>query len=115
MEASTRIPALLAYVPVIGWIYVLFFQQNNDLARFHMRQSIGLVLFLAAVLGGWAVLTWLLSWAPFGFLVGTILFTLVIAAIAFAVVALIMGMIYALRGRMVLLPIFGQMANRIGL
>lgn len=112
---SHRFPALLAYLPVIGWIYVLVFKSDNDLARFHLRQSIGLVLFLLAAFAGWAVFTWLLSWIPFGFLLGVVLFTLVVTALAFAVIAWVLGIIYAVQGRMVLLPLFGRMANNMAI
>jgi len=112
---SNRLPALLAYVPIIGWLYVLFFVKDNDLAKFHLQQSIGVFAFLLAAIAGWAAVTWVLSWIPFGFFVGVILFTMVIVALGFAVVAWVMGLVYALQGRMVLLPLFGRMANRLGL
>lgn len=115
MASSNRFPAVLAYLPVIGWVYVLLFQQNNDLAKFHLRQSIGLFLFLIASFAAWAAVTWVLSWVPYGFLIGVVLFTLVITAVALGFVALIMGIIYALQGRVAYLPIFGKAASRIAL
>ena len=113
MDAS-RFSALIAYIPVLGWIFVLFFQNRDELAMFHVRQSIGLFVFLVAVLVGWFVITWVLAWIPFAFMLGIALFTLVIAALIFGVVAWVIGIIHALQGRMVLLPVFGSLANRIG-
>lgn len=115
METSTRISAALAYIPIIGWVYVLFFQQENELARFHLRQSIGVVLFWFAAFVAWAAVTWALSWIPFGFLIGVVLFTMVITSIVVGVIAWIMGILYALRGRVAYLPIFGKAASRIAL
>lgn len=115
MGSSNRFPAVLAYLPVVGWVYVLLFQQENDLAKFHLRQSIGVFVFLLASFAVWAVVTWMLSWIPFGFLIGVVLFTLVITAVVLGVVAWVMGIIYAWRGRVAYLPIFGKAASRIAL
>ncbi len=114
MNKSQRFPAFIAYLlPVVGWLYVLLFQRKNSLAMFHVRQSIGLFLFLAVTGVAWAVVTWILAWIPFGFLFGIMLFALVITAIIVGVVAWIIGMINALSGRVALLPIFGRMASRL--
>lgn len=115
MESLPRFPAFLAYIPVIGWIYVLLLQRNNPLAVFHMRQSLGLFAFLLAVFAGWAVGTWILAWIPFGLIVGTAFFAMVILALIFGFFAWIMGMINAIQGRMVLLPVFGRIANQMPL
>lgn len=110
-----RISALIAYIPVVGWLYVLIFQHNSNLPMFHVRQSIGLYGFLALLLGGWFVFFWVAAWAPYGVLISVILFTLVVAAFLFAVVALIIGVVNALLGKMVLLPIVGGSANHLSL
>lgn len=112
---KTNFSALIAYIPVIGWLYVLLFRRQNEFAMFHLRQSIGLVVFLALTLVGWGVITWVLSWIPFGTLVGVMAFTLVIAAFIFGLIYWVIGMVYALQGRVVLLPIFGKIANRLQL
>ncbi len=114
MDAASRFSALIAYVPVLGWIYVLFFQNRDELAMFHVRQSIGLFVFLVVVFVGWAVITWVLAWIPFTFMFGVALFTLVLAALVYGVIAWIIGIVNAVQGRMVILPLFGSLANRIG-
>lgn len=114
MNISNRfIPAFLAYIPIVGWLYVLLAHRKNEFAMFHLRQSIGLIIFLAAILAGWTALTWVLAWIPFGMLVGVMFFTLVIAAFAFGVIYWVVGMVYAIQGRVALLPIFGKLANRL--
>jgi uncharacterized membrane protein len=114
MSRPSRVPAVLAYlIPVIGWLYVFFFQRKNTLAVYHLRQSIGLFLFLVATLAGWAVIAWVLAWIPYMAVLGIALFTIVIAAYLYGVVAWILGMINALRNRLAPLPLFGQWANRL--
>jgi uncharacterized membrane protein len=113
MTSSSRFPAVLAYIPVIGWLFVLFFQRKNELAIFHVRQSIGLVVFLVGVFLAWAVVAWILAWIPLMAIIGIALFTVVIAAILFGAVALVMGLLNALRNRFTPLPLFGQWANRL--
>jgi len=115
METSDRFSAFLSYIPVIGWIYVLLAKRQNSLSMFHVRQSIGLFVFLGATFAAWAAITWLLGWIPFGFMVGLALFTLVITAFIFGIVAWVTGIVYAWQGRMILLPLIGKMANNIRL
>jgi uncharacterized membrane protein len=110
MDSSTRVSAAIAYLPVIGWLYVLLAQRQNAFAMFHLRQAIGLVIFLIGVPVGWAVITWLLAWIPFGFLIGNALFALVAVAIVFSLIAWVAGIVNALRGRADFLPIFGRLA-----
>jgi uncharacterized membrane protein len=106
-----QISAAIAYVPVIGWIYVMLVAGKDEFARFHLRQSIGLVLFLAAVFAGWAGIAWLIAWIPYGSTVSVTLFTLVIAAFGYGVIAWVVGVMNALRGVMNPLPIFGLWAH----
>jgi uncharacterized membrane protein len=114
MRKHSNIPAIVAYlVPVIGWLYVFTFQRKNTLAMYHLRQSIGLCLFLVATITGWAVIAWVLAWIPYMGALGVALFTIVIAAYLFSIVAWIMGLINALSGRAVPLPGFGRWANRL--
>ena len=111
MDSSDRLSAFLAYIPVVGWIYVLLAKRQNSLSMFHVRQSIGLFIFLAATFAAWAVITWVLGWIPFGFMVGVALFNMVIIAFIFGIIAWLTGIVHALNGRMVLLPLIGKMAN----
>lgn len=111
---SQRISAFIAYLfPVVGWVYVLIFQNKSKFAMFHLRQSISLILFLISVFAGWAVVAWLLVWIPLGTNFGVALFPIVILALGFGVVAWIMGMVNALRGKLAYLPIFGHTALRL--
>jgi len=110
---AERINAAVAYIPVLGWLYVLIFTDRNPFVMFHMKQSIGLTLFILASFAGWIALTWVLSWIPFGFLFGVVFFTVVIFALGTALVALIMGVTNALSGKVAFLPIFGATAHRM--
>jgi uncharacterized membrane protein len=111
---SSRLPAILAYLlPVIGWLYVFFFQRKNSLAMYHLRQSIGLILFLAAMAVGWAVIGWVLAWIPYLGIFSIALFSIVIVAYLYGSVAWIMGLINAFRARQTPLPLFGQWASRL--
>jgi uncharacterized membrane protein len=110
MEFADRFFAVFAYIPVLGWIFVLLFKRHSPLPMFHIRQSIGMVVFLVAAFAAWAAGTWVLGWIPFGFMVGVSMFTMVIIAFIFVIVTWIIN---ALKGRMVLLPLFGTRANNI--
>jgi len=112
MENSQRISALIAYIPVIGWLYAALTQRKNSFVIFHLRQSIGLVVFLVAVFAGWLVVAYIIAFIPYALVFGIALFTLVICAFIFCLFAWIIGMTNALKGRVALLPIFGKAANR---
>jgi len=113
MDESSRLPAVLAYIPVLGWLYAFMFRRKNSLAAYHLKQSIGLVLFLIATFIVWAVVAWILAWFPYMDLIGIALFTVVIAAYMFGIVAWILGLLNALRSRLTPLPLFGDWANRL--
>jgi uncharacterized membrane protein len=113
MSASTRILAAVSYLPLIGWLVAWLAGRKTAFVVFHLRQAIGLVAFLILMLVGWVVVTWLLSWIPYGFLAGNALFPLVIASYAYGLIALVIGIFSALGGRATLLPIFGSFANRL--
>jgi uncharacterized membrane protein len=114
MSQSSRLSAVLAYlIPVVGWLYVFLFQRGNTFAVFHLRQAIGLFLFLLAALLIWAVIGWVLAWIPFMAALSIGLFTLVIAAYFYGVVVWILGIIHALRNQSTPLPLFGQWADRL--
>jgi uncharacterized membrane protein len=109
-----RFSALITYLlPVIGWIYVLLFQRKNRLALFHLRQSIGLALFLALSFAVWAGVGWVIAWLPFGFIFSIALFAGVVMACVIGLYAWITGMINAINGRAAMLPIFGHLAFRL--
>lgn len=140
--SAYRISAAFAYVPVIGWLYVFFFQRKNPLASFHLRQSIGLVLFLLRAVILWVVVAWLLMAVPSIFdhllrpsgdqsplLLGILdsltgasqflgavamaTFGLVMVAFFWGFVVWLMGIYYALNNRLTALPGIGNLANRL--
>lgn len=113
MSRPSRLPAVLAYIPVIGWLYVFFVQRNNTLAMYHLRQSVGLFLYLAAALVGWAVVAWVLAWIPWLAVFSMALFALVIAAYLYGFVAWMMGLTNAISYRSSPLPWFGRWADRL--
>jgi uncharacterized membrane protein len=114
MNRPPRLPAVLAYlVPVIGWIYVLFFHRKNSLAVYHLKQSIGLILFLVATASSWAVIGWVLAWIPYMAVLSMALFAIVLVAFIYGFVAWILGLSNALRARLAPLPLFGQWASRL--
>jgi uncharacterized membrane protein len=113
MTTSSRILAAISYLPLVGWLIAGLAGRRAAFVVFHLRQAIGLVAFLIVMFLGWVVVTWLLSWIPYGFLIGNALFALVIAAFIYAFFALIIGIVSALAGRATLLPLFGNFANRL--
>ena len=114
MNMSSRLPAVLAYLlPVLGWLYVLFFQRKNSLALYHLRQAIGLVIFLIVIVFAWAVVGWLLAWIPYLNILSIALFALVIGAYFYGFVAWLFGIYNALSDRESPLPLFGRLASRL--
>lgn len=114
MSRPPRFPAVLAYlIPIIGWLYVLFFQRKNILAVYHLKQSIGLFLFLVGTLVGWAAIAWLLAWIPYAAILGIALFAIVIAAYLYGIMAWILGLTNAANHRLAPLPLFGRWASRL--
>ncbi|MBZ0299692.1 MAG: hypothetical protein K8J31_08135 [Anaerolineae bacterium] len=112
-DEPSRFPAVIAYIPVLGWLYVFFLQRQNPLAVYHLRQSIGLFLFLAAVVVGWGAVAWVLAWIPLMMSVGMALFAVVMAACFFGLIAWLIGLSNALSNRISPLPAFGRWANRL--
>ena len=114
MNMSSRLPAVLAYLlPVLGWLYVYFFQRKNPLALYHLRQAIGLVVFLIVTFMSWAVLAWLLAWIPYLDVLSIALFALVVGAYLFGIVAWLLGIYNAFCDRQSPLPLFGRWASRL--
>jgi uncharacterized membrane protein len=114
MNTSSRLPAVLAYLlPVLGWLYIFFFQRNNSLALYHLRQAIGLFVFLLATLLAWVVVGWLLAWIPYLDVLSIALFALVVGAYFYGIVVWLFGIYNALCARQSPLPAFGQWASRL--
>lgn len=115
MNTTQRISAAISYIPVIGWIYVFFFAHNHALVMFHLKQSISLVIGLLGFFLAWVVAAWLLTWIPYGSVFAVALFALVIAALIVGVIAWLVGIVNALRGKQNEVPIFGAYAHRLPL
>ena len=114
METKYRFTACAAYLlPILGWIYILVFERENEFAKFHLKQAIGLFLFLILVSLGWVVVAWGVTWLPYGFILAVALFTLVITAFLVGLFAWVLGMVNALRGVVAFLPLFGRKAHRL--
>jgi uncharacterized membrane protein len=113
MGELSRLSAAAAYVPMVGWLYVVLFQRQNPLVMYHLRQSIGLCLFLLFSLLGWAVVAWFLAWLPYLSALSVGLFTIVMVAYLFGAVAWLLGVINALRQKASPLPGFGRWAERL--
>jgi uncharacterized membrane protein len=114
VSTQSRYSAFIAYLlPGLGPLYVLLGQRRNEFALYHARQS--LLLLLAALLLplAWAVVSWLLIWLPIvGPVLGAALFALVLAGYTGLIVSWVLGLVYALRGRMEPLPLMGRWAAR---
>jgi len=102
MQDDSKTWAFLAYLlSIVGFLLVLFTRKDDKYAMYHAKQS--LVLFIV-----WVVI-WVIMWIPFiGWLIGWILSILL-------VVLWILGMINALNGKQVPLPVIGQFADKINL
>ena len=113
MSKPSPFPAMIAYIPIIGWLYVYFTQHKNEFALFHLRQSVALFLFLVAAFVIWAVIGYLIALIPYMAVFSVALFNIVIAFYIFGVVAWVSGILNALNNRSTTLPLFGQWANRL--
>lgn len=113
MPNNSPFPALIAYVPIIGWLYVYLLQRKNPLAVFHLRQSVGLFLFLVGTFLIWAVVAYLLALIPYMAILSVALFTVVMAFYIFGFVMWVRGILNALNSKSTPLPMFGQWASRL--
>ncbi len=113
MSKQSSFPAVIAYIPIIGWLYVYLFNRKNTFAVYHLRQSIGLALFLVGTLLVWSIVAYLLALIPYMAVVSVSLFTIVMVAYLFGVIAWILGILNALKNESTPLPLFGQWASRL--
>jgi uncharacterized membrane protein len=67
-EDQSQLVAILSYIPIIGWVIALVLNMNNKskLGRFHLRQSL-LIMLTGIVLCWIPVLGWILCIAVFVF------------------------------------------------
>ncbi|HOT91362.1 MAG TPA: hypothetical protein PLJ78_06570 [Anaerolineae bacterium] len=116
MSRKVRLTAAATYIFILGWLYAVLTEKDAPLVRFHLKQSVGLLLVLLLVAGGWYGITWLLAWIPYaGILIGVMAFALVIAAWVAGIFSWILGIVRALQGRYAALPLIGQWAHRLPL
>jgi uncharacterized membrane protein len=114
METTNRFPAFLAYFLLIfGCLYVFIFERQDKFAVYHAKQSLLIMLTALAAPLVWLVATWLLSWLPFGFLLGVALFSLVVATYIFLIVIWLLGMLRVSQTQAKPLPIIGAWAKWI--
>ncbi len=112
METTNRFPAFLAYFLLIfGCLYVFIFQRKDEFAVYHAKQSLLIILMALVTPMVWAAVTWLLSWLPFGFLLGMALFSLVIATYIFLATIWLLGMLHVSQTETKPLPIIGDWAK----
>lgn len=102
--------AAIAYLPVYGWFFALFFGSPDDTVRFHGRQGLGALLTLAAGLAA----VWVISR---GFIDYLLLFwledALYGAVAAFYLFLLVRGAVAAVKGESRPLPLIGKRASRL--
>jgi uncharacterized membrane protein len=114
MNLSSRVSAILTYVlPVIGWLYVYFFKREDEFAVFHLKQSIGLIIFLIGTFLLWAITAWILALVPYMAVFSVALFTMVIVAYIFGFIVWVTGILHVLRNQMIPLTGIGNRANRL--
>lgn len=114
-RSDTVLLALICYlIPVLGPLYLLVGKRDNRLAQVHGRQMLALALSLIALFGGWLVVAWVLAWIPtVGPLAGAMLFALVITGLIASVVLWVVGLVHALQGREVALPVIWNVSRRL--
>lgn len=115
MSAWSRYWAFAAYMLSLpGALLVLLLRPNDAFAQYHAKQA--LVIALAAVLTPllWAIGAWVLAWAVpvVGPMLGVMLFALVLAVLTGLLGSSIIGMAYALQGRLRPVPLVGHLAER---
>jgi uncharacterized membrane protein len=114
MGTPNRYPAFFAYgLPLVGCLYVFLLRREDEFALYHAKQAAVILLTALVTPIIWGGVAWLLSWLPFGFLLGVALFTLVIAAYLFLVGLWLLGMLYVSQSQTKPLPLIGQWAKWI--
>ena len=98
MENNGKLPAIVSYLTIIGWIIGMILHQNNpsSLSAIHLRQTIGLYII-------WLLLS-VVSIALSPFIIS-------IASIFIAVLWLI-GLLNAVGGKELALPVIGNFIEK---
>lgn len=115
MSASSRRLAFLAYLlSFVGALYVLLTQRRDAFALYHARQSLALAIAAIGVPLALIACAWVLAWIPlFGPLLSLLVMVLLMTLLAMLAVSWIIGMVYALRGKVLPIPIIGGWARRL--
>jgi uncharacterized membrane protein len=114
MSSSSRTSAIIAYaVPVLGWLYVYLVQRDDQFAMFHLKQAIGLVIFLVVAFVAWIVFGFLIAQIPYMAVASISLFPLVMGSYIFGIYAWVKGIRNVMRSEMNLLPAIGARSNRL--
>lgn len=112
---SDRLFAVLSYVLfIVGGLLVLLTQRRDSLAAHHARQSLGIAIAFAAVLGVWIVFGWLITLIPYvGSLMAVATFALVMLTFFYLLILWIVGLVAALRGNALQLPLVDTVVQRV--
>ena len=96
-SSNAQMIAVVSYLTLVGWIiaFILYQNDKSELAIFHLRQALGLVIIGA--------IGWVVFWIPF---IGW-------AAAIFLFVLWIMGLISAAQGEMKPVPLLGSLFQDI--
>lgn len=115
MSKPRRTLAFLTYLlPVVGWLYVVLFRREDDLAVYHAKQSIVLTVAAVGAPAVWAVVAWITAWIPLvGSVIAAALFALVFLVYIVLAVSWVIGIVYALQAKMKPLPVVGGWAERL--
>jgi uncharacterized membrane protein len=115
MSRSSRYLAFFAYLlSALGALYVLLARRGDAFAVYHARQSLALAAAALAAPLAWAVVAWALLWVPLaGPVAAVALFALLIGVELGLGLAWVAGMVYALQGRVKVIPFVGRWAGRL--
>lgn len=114
-QRPSRLLSVLAYlVMLVGPMVMLASRRDDDLVRYHARQSLGLTVAAIGTFVAWVVVGWIISFVPYyGFLLAVVLFAAVIGILIVLVILWIIGMVNSLRAKLRPLPIIGRRIDRL--
>lgn len=105
--------AILSYITLIGWIVAIVMHGSNktQLGAYHIRQSLGFMIFSIAFMIVFSLLTFaILMAAPLTGIVFSLLTWLLYIGI---IVLWIIGLINAINGQMKPIPIIGNLSEKM--
>lgn len=103
--------ALIAYlIPLLGSLFILF-TSRDPFARYHARQALILPLVAVGAVLLWAVLSWILTWIPYGGVAAVLLFGLVIGVYLGLILSWMSGIINVLKAESSPILFFGAWFN----